>query len=550
MMRNYFRALCTTGALMASALTLHATTYYVNGSSGEDGNPGTSSSSAKKTIQAAVSSASSGDTILVSAGQYSGDIVINKKLTIKGADGAKSTTITGTGNTSVMYVTSSAGGTTIEDLTITGGYGYKPDSSSNNTYGGAIEVRGADATIKSCIMHGNGRPYFGGAMHSTDGANVSCTNCLFYSNSCQYAGGAYLVEAGSVVTLQHCTVYNNSDDYGYGALCYANTGRMVVKNSIIWGNSKQFGSFLANGGSITVSYSCVQDGYTGTGNISTDPKFVDAANGDFSLQVTSPCIDTGDPSSNDADGTRVDMGFTSGNIASGNTGGGNDNTTDLPRVTGVTAKQRYPWNGMVDITCTVSGISGMTNDLKFSVVAVNSGNVYETSQFWVVKDGMRSTDHAVHTNGTYHLVWDSKVAFDKQICSNMVMRVNLAVLHEKVQLWEGGPYWATMNIGAEEPYEFGYYFWWGDTVGYRRVHNVWVASDGSSASFSFGQETTPTYGNGYDNATLQGKGWVTADGVLAPEHDAAHVQWGGGGVCRQNRNWTTLKTIATGLGRQ
>ena len=39
---------------------------------------------------------------------------------------------------------------------------------------------------------------------------------------------------------------------------------------------------------------------------------------------------------------------------------------------------------------------------------------------------------------------------------------------EKVQLWAGGPYWATTNIGAEKPEEYGYYFWWGDTVGYKR----------------------------------------------------------------------------------
>ena len=55
----------------------------------------------------------------------------------------------------------------------------------------------------------------------------------------------------------------------------------------------------------------------------------------------------------------------------------------------------------------------------------------------------------------------------------------------KVQLWEGGPYWATTNIGAENPEDYGYYFWWGDTVGYKRENDKWVASDGSSLSFSF-----------------------------------------------------------------
>ena len=94
-----------------------------------------------------------------------------------------------------------------------------------------------------------------------------------------------------------------------------------------------------------------------------------------------------------------------------------------------------------------------------------------------------------------------------------------------VQLWEGGPYWATTNIGAENPEDYGYYFWWGDTVGYKRENDKWVATDGSSSSFSFSSSNIPTYKKSI--ATLKSEGWITADGVLAPEHDAAHVHWGG-----------------------
>ena len=98
--------------------------------------------------------------------------------------------------------------------------------------------------------------------------------------------------------------------------------------------------------------------------------------------------------------------------------------------------------------------------------------------------------------------------------------------HRGVQLWEGGPFWAETNIGAEEPWEYGLYFWWGDTVGYRREGDAWVASDGSAENFSFSSGNTPTYGK--NNATLQSEGWITAEGALAPEHDAAQVHWGGG----------------------
>ena len=100
--------------------------------------------------------------------------------------------------------------------------------------------------------------------------------------------------------------------------------------------------------------------------------------------------------------------------------------------------------------------------------------------------------------------------------------------HKKVQLWADGPYWADTNIGAEKPWEYGYYFWWGDTVGYKRVNDAWVASDGSVSGFSFdtrNKSKTPT--NLKDFHTLRRERWVTTSNVLTPEHDAAHVQWGG-----------------------
>ena len=112
-------------------------------------------------------------------------------------------------------------------------------------------------------------------------------------------------------------------------------------------------------------------------------------------------------------------------------------------------------------------------------------------------------------------------------------------LHKKVQLWEGGPYWAETNIGAEKPWESGYYFWWGDTigykwesVGYKWEDGVWVASDGSSSNFSF-FDKIPTYGKNISTLQREGwvmkqkRGWFTTSYALAREHDAAHVKWGG-----------------------
>ena len=184
-----------------------------------------------------------------------------------------------------------------------------------------------------------------------------------------------------------------------------------------------------------------------------------------------------------------------------------------PTVTDVVAKQRYPWNGLVDITCKVSGIDRRVAGLKFAITVMmpNSGGACDISHFGVMRKWTSSINKKVYANGDYWLVWDASADLGHVLCSNMVIRVTAD--HNKVQLWEGGPYWAETNIGAEEPWNGGDHFWWGDTVG---------SSNGSS----FEREDVPTYNKGY--STLLNEGWITAEGVLAPEHDAAQVQWGGG----------------------
>ena len=210
-----------------------------------------------------------------------------------------------------------------------------------------------------------------------------------------------------------------------------------------------------------------------------------------------------------------------------------------PVVTDVVAKQRYPWNGLVDITCKVTGISGTAKTFWFTAAAVmpDAGNVRNALHLWVVQNGTNSTDLAVRANGTYRLVWDASADLGQVTYHNMVVRINLDA-HSKVQLWEGGPYWATTNIGAENPEDYGYYFWWGDTVGYTRSGGTWdssyssyylvkwVSSAGQQMSSSpFSSSSCPTYNK--SNSTLQSAGWIDSTGNLVPAHDAAHVHWGG-----------------------
>jgi hypothetical protein len=77
-----------------------------------------------------------------------------------------------------------------------------------------------------------------------------------------------------------------------------------VVNCILWGNIPD--GITTFGTAANMTYSNIQGGHAGEGNMDTDPLFVDAANGDYHLQAGSPCIDAGDNSAIPA-GVIVDL---------------------------------------------------------------------------------------------------------------------------------------------------------------------------------------------------------------------------------------------------
>ncbi|MBP5285202.1 MAG: hypothetical protein ILO34_03730 [Kiritimatiellae bacterium] len=94
-----------------------------------------------------------------------------------------------------------------------------------------------------------------------------------------------------------------------------------------------------------------------------------------------------------------------------------------------------------------------------------------------------------------------------------------------VQLWENGPYWAECNVGATKPEDYGYYFWWGDTVGYTNTGSGWISvKDGTSISFLSSGTAGLTYGK--SNSQLQSAGYIDSTGNLVAAHDAATAYLG------------------------
>ena len=188
-------------------------------------------------------------------------------------------------------------------------------------------------------------------------------------------------------------------------------------------------------------------------------------------------------------------------------------------VQSVTAKQRYPWNGLVDIAVTIQGPSNDVSLADCLFAATNSATKAAIPITHITRNGVSGSG----TIWMWKFVWDAKADVGAVRIDDVALTVDAKILGG-VQLWENGPYWAECNIGANQPEESGYYFWWGDTVGYRRNRSRWDAVDGSRTGFSFDASNCPTYGKNI--SLLQTAGYINASGTLVAAHDAATAHLG------------------------
>ena len=170
--------------------------------------------------------------------------------------------------------------------------------------GGGIVIYHSDPTLINVIVSENSAGYWGGGIYMRD-SNPLIISTVIYSNSAESRGGGIFLESDSSPTLSNVTIYgNHSEETGGGIVSWMDSNP-TLNNCIVWENTPS--TFV--GEDLTVTYSDVQDGFEGEGNIDEDPLFVDPDEGNFHLTEDSPCIDTGDPDSpDDPDGTRADMG--------------------------------------------------------------------------------------------------------------------------------------------------------------------------------------------------------------------------------------------------
>ncbi|MBN2133733.1 MAG: C10 family peptidase [Sedimentisphaerales bacterium] len=195
-------------------------------------------------------------------------------------------------------------------------------------------------TFDHCLIANNHAAYAGG-IYCTDDSEAVITHCTIIANSTDtYGGGICLDFSNAIITNN--VIAHNSAEIGGGLANYLGVPSIInntiahnrpsglqldealwslwgdfesvaVRNNIIWEN-EMFMSDYVMADEYDIRFNDVQAGWEGEGNIDVDPRFADSGNLDYHLKseagrwdpsteswvlddVTSPCIDTGDPES-------------------------------------------------------------------------------------------------------------------------------------------------------------------------------------------------------------------------------------------------------------
>jgi beta propeller repeat protein len=281
-------------------------------------------------IQHAIDAAQAGDVIVVQPGTYHEKIRFKgKNVTVRSTDpqdpAVRAATILAGGGQCVTFMDDETADCSLAGFTLTGGSfgvvcsGAAPTISDctivNQSAAGLKAWNKGNPTVSGCEIAGNGH---GVEMWARRDKRVILQNAGTLRN-CLIVGSRSAGVFGGNPVLENCTVADNA---GTGVDIYSGT----ITNSIIYLNHGDGVNLKIENAKSPVTYSDVQGGRAGTGNMDADPLFVARGRwsgpissadstwltGDYHLKsegwtwdapqqgwiwfdVTSPCIDAGDP---------------------------------------------------------------------------------------------------------------------------------------------------------------------------------------------------------------------------------------------------------------
>ena len=297
-------------------------------------------------------------------------------------------------------------------------------ASYNYGWGGALLIVNYDTTkligLSYNVYRNNRAPSRGGAVFVDEAAKVRMEHELFYNNTSGESGSAIYVDAdynynSSVLYMDNCTVSGNETDAPGKSALFVQASIAHVQNSIFWNNGSDF-EFFADGqvrAKLTVNYTLTQQGFTGTGNISSNPLFANASTGDFHVQsangrfdpstgqfvsdgANSPAIDAGNLSSNfsnepEPNGGRVNLG------CYGNTVEASKSAVKGNEVTGFEEKTQILWTIFPNPAKESITISHLPIGSIVNITDITGKKVYSS----VIKNEQTTISAANFANGFY-----------------------------------------------------------------------------------------------------------------------------------------------------
>jgi outer membrane protein assembly factor BamB len=217
------------------------------------------------TIQAAVDDCNDGDEVVVADGEYSGAgnnyVYVDKSISIESTNGPDSCIIDQEGGDGFEFEvsgTGSAEGAELKGFTVLNGRG--------------IMCEDVNMTISSCILKNNKWGIF------IQGGSPTIIDCLIFLNE-----SGILNYFFSNSTIINSTIYKNMRD---GIQCVDSV--LIVRGSILWDNGSNEIDDYDTGNDISVTYSNIEGGWEGEGNIDVEPLLT----WDGHLTASSPCVDS------------------------------------------------------------------------------------------------------------------------------------------------------------------------------------------------------------------------------------------------------------------
>ena len=325
--------------------------YVSNEGSDENGNG--SEGGPFASIQKGIELAMNGDTVLVEPGTYATNNAIYNKNIILGSrylttgdtSFISSTIINGEGEGCPLMIY----GNVNDSCRVTGFSIQNGTSGCVYGQGGGIYVEGSNPRLDNLIIKNNRSTNFGGGMHIVSSPTIE--NIILKNNEADELGGGLYIAGGASPTMNNIQIIGNTAVHG-GGIFISENAQAIMNNTLIVENyqsaenpnntifnfdgygaietngssiqldgctiahNQSTGILLRNGSNLTlsnsifwfnepilldndildtinISYSNIENGFEGLGNISSNPLFCRIDLQDYALATNSPCIGTG-----------------------------------------------------------------------------------------------------------------------------------------------------------------------------------------------------------------------------------------------------------------